>query len=55
MNKELEQSFEFILELEKLKAIQRRTKPLGLNRRENSAEHSWQLAVYGFSFSKIRE
>ena len=42
---ELEKSFEFLLELEKLKAVQRKVKPIGLERYENSAEHSWQLAV----------
>ncbi|WP_158972244.1 HD family hydrolase [Paraglaciecola sp. L3A3] len=35
----------FIMELEKLKNIERRIKPLGLNRYENSAEHSWQVAL----------
>lgn len=35
----------FILELDKLKAVTRKTKPLGLDRYENSAEHSWQIAV----------
>lgn len=36
---------DFILELDKLKAVTRKTKPLGLDRYENSAEHSWQLAM----------
>ncbi len=36
---------EFILELEKLKAVLRQTKPHGLDRFENSAEHSWQSAM----------
>jgi putative hydrolase of HD superfamily len=35
----------FILECEKLKAIERRTFPAGMKRRENSAEHSWSLAL----------
>lgn len=35
----------FILECEKLKAIERRSYPVGMNRRENSAEHSWSLAL----------
>ncbi len=41
----MESRLAFILELEKLKAVLRRTKPLGLERYENSAEHSWQLAT----------
>jgi putative hydrolase of HD superfamily len=40
---------DFILELEKLKGITRKTKPLGLERYENSAEHSWQLALLAAS------
>jgi putative hydrolase of HD superfamily len=35
----------FILELEKLKAVERQIKPLGFERYENSAEHSWQIAL----------
>lgn len=35
----------FILECEKLKAVERRSRPIGMARRENSAEHSWSLAL----------
>jgi len=35
----------FLKELEKLKAVDRRSYPIGLNRKENSAEHSWSLAM----------
>lgn len=42
---DLEKCFKFILELEKLKAVTRKTKPVGLERYENSAEHSWQITV----------
>lgn len=45
MKDDLEKSFAFILEVEKLKAVQRKVKPLGLDRYENSAEHSWQIAL----------
>ena len=41
---------EFILELEKLKAILRRTKPVGLDRYENTAEHSWQATMTALVF-----
>jgi putative hydrolase of HD superfamily len=41
----LQQIVDFILELDKLKGVTRKTKPLGLDRYENSAEHSWQLAL----------
>jgi len=36
---------EFILEVDKLKQIQRRTMLLDRSRRENSAEHSWHIAL----------
>lgn len=35
----------FVLEVEKLKAVTRKVRPLGLERYENSAEHSWQLTL----------
>lgn len=37
--------FTFLLELDRLKRILRRTSLVGGDRRENSAEHSWHLAV----------
>jgi len=42
---------DFIREIDRLKGVERRTKPLGLTRFENSAEHSWQLAVMTLSLS----
>ena len=36
---------DFILELDRLKGVTRKTRPLGLDRYENSAEHSWQIAM----------
>ncbi|MGD2187744.1 MAG: HD domain-containing protein [Desulfobacterales bacterium] len=36
---------EFILEVDKLKQIQRRTTLLDRSRQENSAEHSWHIAL----------
>ncbi|WP_339723496.1 HD domain-containing protein [uncultured Paraglaciecola sp.] len=35
----------FIVEIEKLKSVDRKIKPVGLSRYENSAEHSWQIAL----------
>lgn len=43
---------DFVLELDKLKGVTRKTKPLGLDRYENSAEHSWQLALFAASASR---
>jgi putative hydrolase of HD superfamily len=42
---------DFILELDKLKAVMRKTRPLGLDRYENSAEHSWQIALLALSLA----
>jgi 5'-deoxynucleotidase YfbR-like HD superfamily hydrolase len=55
MRDELEKCFEFIIEVEKLKAITRRTKPLGLERYENSAEHSWQIALLALVLSNYAD
>ena len=40
---------DFILELDRLKGVTRKTRPLGLDRYENSAEHSWQIAMLAAS------
>jgi putative hydrolase of HD superfamily len=36
---------QFIVEIEKLKNVERKIKPVGFTRYENSAEHSWQIAL----------
>ncbi len=41
----LSQQLAFILEIDKLKQVLRQTKIMGGSRQENSAEHSWQLAI----------
>ena len=51
MTSTIEQIAGFILELDQLKGVTRKTKPLGLDRYENSAEHSWQLALLAASMS----
>lgn len=43
--KPIENVLEFIIEIEKLKDIYRKTRPVGLNRYENSAEHSWHVCL----------
>lgn len=35
----------FALEVDRLKAVLRKTRPSALDRRENSAEHSWHVAL----------
>jgi putative hydrolase of HD superfamily len=42
---DLEKVIAFIIEIEKLKDISRKTKPIGLDRFENSAEHSWHVCI----------
>lgn len=42
----------FILELDKLKGVERKTRPLGMDRQENSAEHSWQIALSAITLSQ---
>ena len=42
----MEDTIRFILELDRLKGVTRKTRPLGLDRYENSAEHSWQIAMF---------
>jgi len=46
---------DFILEIDKLKGVTRKVKPLGLDRYENSAEHSWQLALMASSLAHLAE
>lgn len=47
----MQQIVDFILELDKLKAVTRKTRPLGQDRFENSAEHSWQIAMLASSLA----
>ena len=35
----------FLVEIEQLKSVLRKTKPVGFERYENSAEHSWHVAL----------
>ena len=39
----------FVLELERLKSVTRKTRVVGSDRFENSAEHSWQIALLATS------
>lgn len=41
----IESILNFIVEIEKLKDIHRKTRPVGLERYENSAEHSWHVCL----------
>lgn len=49
----MQQIIDFILELDKLKAITRKVRPIGLDRYENPAEHSWQIALMAGSLAEF--
>jgi putative hydrolases of HD superfamily len=51
----IQQVVDFVLELDKLKGVTRKTRPLGLDRYENSAEHSWQIAMLASSLAHYAE
>lgn len=42
---EIEKILSFIVEIEKLKAVQRKTKLVGFERFENSAKHGWHVCL----------
>jgi putative hydrolase of HD superfamily len=48
----LERQLEFVIEIDKLKEVLRRTILMDGSRRENSAEHSWHLAVMALTLSE---
>jgi len=45
----------FVLEIDKLKGILRTVKPTGEARYENTAEHSWQIALFALSLAQVVE
>lgn len=49
----MQQIVDFILELDKLKGVARKVRPVGLDRFENSAEHSWQIALLAASLAHL--
>lgn len=55
MNNRLTQQIQFIVEIDKLKNILRQTKLTNNSRRENSAEHSWHLAMMAIILAEYAE
>jgi len=51
----MQQVIDFVLEIDKLKGVTRKTRPLGLDRYENSAEHSWQIALLATALAPYAE
>jgi putative hydrolase of HD superfamily len=43
---------QFVLEIDKLKGVLRKVKPVREDRYENTAEHSWQIAVFALSLTR---
>jgi putative hydrolase of HD superfamily len=41
-----------VLEIDKLKGILRKVKPIGEDRYENVAEHSWQIALFAMCLAQ---
>ena len=52
LSSDLPKTINFIIEVDKLKAVLRKTKPVGLDRYENAAEHSWQACLLAQLLSK---
>ena len=45
MRENIEKILDFIVEIDKLKSVIRKTRPVGLDRYENSGEHSWHVCL----------
>src|SRR5438128_4204808 len=48
---DLARRLEFLITIDALKLVQRRTRLFDGSRRENSAEHSWHLALYALTLA----
>lgn len=49
---DLSDTIRFILEIDKLKGVLRKVRPVGEDRYENTAEHSWQIALFALSLAR---
>ena len=54
VDQRLRRQLEFVLEIDKLKSVFRRTYLLTGDRRENSAEHSWHIAMMAVVLGSTR-
>lgn len=52
MNERLRKDIEFIVELDKMKSIFRRTSIIGQDRNEDDAQHSWHIAIMAMVLSE---
>jgi 5'-deoxynucleotidase YfbR-like HD superfamily hydrolase len=51
--KAIDNALNFIIEIEKLKNVHRKTRPVGLERYENSAEHSWHVCMAALALKEF--
>ena len=51
----MQEIVDFVLELDQLKSVTRKTRPLTHDRYENSAEHSWQIALFAAAMVQYAE
>lgn len=51
----MHRSIAFVLELDRLKGVERKVRPVGMARYENAAEHSWQIAMLALSVAGYAE
>jgi putative hydrolase of HD superfamily len=51
----MQEIIRFVLEVDKLKNVSRKVRPVGLDRYENSAEDSWQLGLFAISLAPYAE
>ncbi len=49
----VKKALDFIVEIEKLKDVHRKTRPVGLKRYENSAEHSWHVCLAALALKEF--
>lgn len=52
INKDINKDISFVVLLEEMKKINRMTKVIGIDRRENDAEHSWHVAIMSMILEK---
>jgi putative hydrolase of HD superfamily len=55
MNKRLSQQLEFLIEIDKVKSVFRKTKLIHEDRYENDAEHAWHFAMYAMILVEYAE
>ncbi|WP_028115195.1 HD domain-containing protein [Ferrimonas senticii] len=49
---QLDGILQFLMAIEQLKAVERKSRPVGLNRLENSAEHSWHVCLLAMTLAQ---